>query len=246
VQHGRVGERGEQHRPEGVQRGPAGADVGGLARVDADLHGRGGAHRATAERPPAVEGFLHRLVAGQLQDAVGRADRVGGAGRGMEPGGGEALVQGGRVGADGLQEGGEVGARRAGQFDLAAGFDRDGGTGRERLSGGRPGQAERGVRAECGGEHRGIRGRPRLGRAVQEPLELDTQEPRWTVLETHGPDVGLGIGAVAQDRRPGVGTTRLRARGLLRDRGSSGDHRCLLRHASDATLGPRQFRVTRC
>ena len=113
--------------------------------VDADLHGGRGAHRAAAVGPDPVEDLLHGPVAGHVQDPGRGAVRVGGAGLGLQAGGGQHPVQHVGVGAGGPQQRAQVGKRWAGQLDLAAGLDGDGGAGRAAEGRGKRGRAWSGV-----------------------------------------------------------------------------------------------------
>jgi hypothetical protein len=136
VQPRGVRERREQHRAERVDGGPPCGDRAALTGVDADLDGRRGAHGAAPVRADAVEGLLHRAVARQLQHALGRAVRVRRTVFDGEARCGREAVQGVRVGSGGGDQPREIGKRRAGELDLAAGLHGDEGAAGQRIGGG--------------------------------------------------------------------------------------------------------------
>ena len=133
---------------------------------------------------------------GEVQDAARRPLRIGGpALDGKACGGGEAVQRLG-VGGGGGEEPGEVGKRRAAEFDLAAGLHGDLGATGQRIGGGRRVEGDRGVCAQRGGE---CGGREVLGGAgPHQPLQLHTGEPRRPVLEADGRDVRLGRRPITQ------------------------------------------------
>ena len=249
VQHRRVRERRDQHRAQGVHRRPAVRDVGPLPRVDAHLHGGGGAHPAAAPRADPVEAVLHGAVAREVEHAARRPQRIRGERGDGEAVGVEPLVQVLGVGGDGSDEGAEGGQRRAGQLHLATGFDGD--RGATRQGAGRGGGVQRGwrVRAEGGAQHRGVQRGGGRGGLVHQPFQLHAGEPRGTVLETDRGDVHLGVVHGAQQAcsrgrgplLPGTGLPRSPSTKI----GASRRSRVVRRHASDATRGHRQFRADR-
>jgi hypothetical protein len=63
--------------------------------------------------------------------------------------------------------------------------------------------------AERVGEAPEIEWRTRVHRVVHRPLQLDADQPGWTMFETHRGDVRLGGRTVVQLRRDGFGRRRI-------------------------------------
>ena len=198
VQHRRVRERPDQHRPQRVHGLPAAGDPRSLPRIDAHLHGGGGAHAAATPRADPVEAAFHRAVPGKVEHPAGGAHRVRRVRGDGDAVGSEAIVEHLGVRDDGADEGAEGGQRRAGQFHLATGFEGDRATGRQRA--GRGSRVERGrcVRPERRAQHRGIQRGRGLGGVVHQPFELHSHQPGRAVLETDRGDVALGVVLGAQ------------------------------------------------
>ena len=155
VQARGVRERREQHRAERVHGGPPGGDGAALPRVDATWTAavdtwrcaRAGRCGRTTAPSRGSEGAPARAAAGGPERPPGfdGEARVGG----------EAVQRVG-VGGGGGEQPREIGKRRAGELDLAAGLHGDQGAAGQRIGGGRRVEGDRAMPAQRGGEHAAV------------------------------------------------------------------------------------------
>ena len=176
------------------------ATAAALARVDADLDGRRGAHGAAPVRADAVERLLHRAVARQIQQALRRAVRA--APPGLRRRGPRRAAR--RCSASASAAVVASSPARSGSGGLASSIWPPGSTvTREPPGSGSAGEDGSRATGQClpSAVASGAAGEPVGGAGPHQPLQLHAGEQRGTVLETHRRDVGLGRCAVAQHRR---------------------------------------------
>ena len=182
-------------------RSPPGGHLVGFAGIEADLHRRGAAHHPRTLRADQVEGGLHGLVAGNLQQPVRGTVRIGAAAAKHETGLIEKLGKCCRVRSGDTDQVGGRSGRWCRDLDLATGLDGDQAAGGQLALDMVGVDRRRCVWPKSPAQLACVQGAPGIAAVVDGPLELDPVQPRRSMLETDHGHVTLGLLTVAQRGR---------------------------------------------